>query len=88
VVASARGGVGEFVEDGVDGLLAWSDGDMVQAMLTLLTQPAVRRRMTLHNRTVTPRATWSAVLDATDDLYRQAQALSGGRSTSRGRVFV
>ncbi len=72
VIASTHGGVGEFVQEGVDGLLASSDGEMVQAMLSLLTQPRRRLAIAEHNRAITPHTTWAEVLDRTESLYRHA----------------
>ncbi len=74
VVASTHGGVGEFVRHGVDGLLASSDDEMVQAMLACLTQPALRNTIAAHNRATSPLATWAVVLDETDRLYDLAHA--------------
>ncbi len=73
VVASSRGGVGEFVTDGVDGLLASSDRDMVAAMQRLLTDPSLRRAIALHNAAVTPTATWTAAVAGATRLYELAQ---------------
>jgi glycosyltransferase involved in cell wall biosynthesis len=83
VVASSRGGVGEFIAHGVDGLLASSDTDMVQAMLTLLTHESLRRTMTAHNRAVTPTSTWDAVLDGSAQLYQLARSRVDGAVSPR-----
>ncbi len=72
VVASSRGGVGEFVTDGVDGLLASSDREMVAAMLELLTDPKLRHTMSVHNRAVSPAATWTAAVAGAARLYELA----------------
>ena len=60
VVASTRGGVGEFITDGVDGLLASDDAAMVAALLRLVTDTGLRAAMTAHNRAETPRLDWDA----------------------------
>ncbi|MFY9915566.1 MAG: glycosyltransferase family 4 protein [Nocardioidaceae bacterium] len=73
VVASSRGGVGEFVTHGIDGLLGSSDRDMVAAMHRLLTDPALRRSMALHNQAVSPTATWTAAVDGATRLYELAE---------------
>lgn len=78
VVASARGGVGEFVQDGLEGLLSWTDRAMVDAMLTFLTQAPYRRQVTTYNRAVPPRTTWDAALEATEDLYWRARYVAAG----------
>ena len=77
VIASARGGVGEFIRHGVDGFLTRSDAEMVRAMLTLLTEHDVRARITAHNASVKPGATWEAVLQSTAELYERAETLIG-----------
>ncbi len=72
VVASSRGGVGEFVAHGVDGLLASSDREMVAAMLQLLTDPSLRHTIAMHNRAVSPTATWTAAVQGSAHLYALA----------------
>ena len=77
VIASARGGVGEFIQHGVDGFLTRSDAEMVRAMLTLLTEHDVRARIAAHNASVRPGATWEAVLQSTAKVYERAATLVG-----------
>ena len=73
VVASSRGGVGEFITHGVDGLLGSSDRDMVAAMHRLLTDPSLRHGMAMHNQAVSPTATWTAALAGATHLYELAE---------------
>lgn len=75
VVAKACTGVTEFVEDGVDGVLADSDDDLVDALTELVGDPGLRRALAVHNRTVPPPVTWPDVLRACEQAYRQATAL-------------
>lgn len=69
VVVMRQAGVAEVLEDGVDGMLAASDDDMVSALHRLLTDSALRARIAAHNRTVPPPADWPAVLDAHEAIY-------------------
>ena len=69
VIVMREAGVAELLEDGVDGLLAASDAEMVTAMRRLLSDVAQRTRIAEHNRTVPPHADWPEVLDAHETLY-------------------
>ncbi|MGH3471921.1 MAG: glycosyltransferase family 4 protein, partial [Nocardioidaceae bacterium] len=73
VVASKRGGVGEFISHGREGLLTSDDAEMVDAMATLVTEPGLRHEMAAHNRAVAPQVTWEEVLGRADLLYTAAQ---------------
>jgi glycosyltransferase involved in cell wall biosynthesis len=77
IVAKARGGVGEFVSHGVEGLLATSDRDMVRAIVELITAPSARATMRAHNRTVAPAFGWDDAMARTDRLYVHAAKLAG-----------
>lgn len=72
VLASRRGGVGEFVRDRVEGILVDGDAEMVAAMADLVCDQALRHRILRHNRTVAPTLDWTAVLARTADLYEEA----------------
>jgi phosphatidylinositol alpha 1,6-mannosyltransferase len=86
IVANARGGVGGFVDHGTEGLLARHDDDMVDALVTLATSHALRRRMRAHNEQVAPAFGWDHALRRTEQLYDRAglracrPALSTGSS--------
>jgi len=80
VVAHRSSGVSEFIVDGVDGVLTRGDSDMVDRIVHLAENAALRERMRAHARTVPPRVSWESVLGATDALYERARALSAGGS--------
>jgi glycosyltransferase involved in cell wall biosynthesis len=75
VLARAGSGVGAFVVDGQDGLLAGSDGDMVGALVRLAGDPAERERMAMHTRRVPPDVGWPAVLRRTEAAYTAADRI-------------
>jgi hypothetical protein len=66
------GGVGEFVEDGREGLLVGSDAHMAEATAALLTAPERLQAMRDHNRTTEPVTNWARVLEVTEAAYRRA----------------
>lgn len=74
VVAMARGGVGEFITHGREGLLAASDADMVDALVALTASPALRCAIAAHNRAVPPELNWSGALRQAAHLYDVAAA--------------
>jgi glycosyltransferase involved in cell wall biosynthesis len=89
VVAQARGGVGEFVTDGTDGVLAGTDHDMARALARLIESPGLRRAIGAHNRAVAPPFGWADALARTDALYARAMSLTGRvplRPTRRSTV--
>ena len=75
VVAMAGTGVGEFVEDGVGGLLVADDEGLAAALVRLAVDVPLRRAMAAHNRTVPPPTTWPDVLRRCDELYARAGAV-------------
>jgi glycosyltransferase involved in cell wall biosynthesis len=83
VVATARGGVGEFVTHGREGLLAGDDGDMVRELAALIGSRSLRAAITRHNRTVPSPLSWAETQNRADQLYDEAMALAGGRPRSR-----
>ncbi|MCI4336948.1 MAG: glycosyltransferase family 4 protein [Thermoplasmata archaeon] len=77
VVASRVGGIPEFVEDGIAGLLvAPSDvNELAQALQQLWNDPERRRRLGDYGRdVVVPRYSWDRVVDALEVVYREATA--------------
>lgn len=93
VVASRRGGVGEFIADGVEGLLVPDDDAMVAALAGLLSDPLTRSAMAQHNRRVLPALDWSSVCADNARLYARAiddasvrRAMSAPAEASRVRV--
>ncbi len=81
VVAMGSGGVGEFVRDGVEGLLCTDDEEMTEALARLASDEATRQRMASHNRTHAPRHDWSLTLSGFQDAYAVAES----RATRRVR---
>jgi glycosyltransferase involved in cell wall biosynthesis len=82
VVASTRGGVGEFVTDGVHGILAGDDAAMVAALARLVTDEGLRSGMAAHNRAVAPGLDWAAACSASLDAYALAARIAAGNGGS------
>jgi glycosyltransferase involved in cell wall biosynthesis len=72
VVASGRGGVGEFVRDRVNGVLVDGHREMVAAIADLVCDDEMRHRIMRHNRTVAPTFDWTEMLARTAALYEAA----------------
>jgi glycosyltransferase involved in cell wall biosynthesis len=76
VVAPRGTGVDDFVEDGVDGLLADGDGDgdvaLALALARLAGDDALRSRMRAHLLATPPAQSWGGVLAATLAEYDRA----------------
>jgi glycosyltransferase involved in cell wall biosynthesis/uncharacterized membrane protein YbhN (UPF0104 family) len=85
VVAHRHSGVSEFIRDRIDGVLVANDTEMVIAIADLITDPALRERISTHNHRVAPRYDWSEILRHTEVLYqraaRQIEPSSGPAST-------
>ena len=77
VVAPRGTGVDDFVEDGVDGLLADSDVTLAAALARLAGDDALRARIRAHLLATPPAQDWSGVLAATLAEYRRAGVLVG-----------
>lgn len=75
VVGRSDSGVREFVQDGVDGLLAGSDEGMVAAIVRLVTDHQLRQRISRHNHDVAPLADWAHVVRRADEEYARAVAI-------------
>ncbi len=74
VVAFANTGMAEFIEDGVNGLLAADDASMVNAISRCAIEPELREKIAAHNRATLPDQTWSRVLGRVDEVYAAAIA--------------
>ncbi|WP_341360346.1 glycosyltransferase family 4 protein [Georgenia sp. M64] len=82
VVAGRGTGVGEFVTDGVDGLLTpdrsdglddeAADAALAGALVRLATEPGLLGGILAHNRSTAPAADWADVLAACEAAYAQA----------------
>lgn len=80
VVARREGGVGSFIQHGRDGLLAGSDDEMADGVLSLLRDPDALRRMS-GPRVL--RHSWSRVLPLYGAARRAADALAAGAAYAR-----
>jgi glycogen synthase len=74
VVARRDTGVGDFVVDGVNGLLGQDDEALAQALASLLQDTELLRGIADTNRTVDPEQDWPSVVDLAEDEYRRAGA--------------
>lgn len=72
VIAKRRSGVADFVRDRVDGILVADDTEMIVALAELISDDALRNRITAHNQRVAPALDWSGILQRTDALYQRA----------------
>ena len=75
VVGRLGTGLAEFIEDGVEGRLCASDSDIVDGLVELVDDVALRRRMSEHNRTVEHGMSWTRSLERHEQIY----ALARGR---------
>ena len=74
VLARRDTGVGDFVVDGVNGVLGADDDALAAALARLVADTALRRRIAHENATVPPPQTWSAVVALAESEYRRAGA--------------
>jgi glycosyltransferase involved in cell wall biosynthesis len=74
VAGLAGAGLAEFVTDGVTGLLARDDDDLVHRVAALLADRPALGAMAEHNRTVLPDQVWPEVVRRTRALYEQARS--------------
>jgi glycogen synthase len=81
VVAMRSGGVGEFVRDGVEGVLCDDDGEMIDALARLANDTTTRQRMSAHNRAHAPRYDWALTLSGFEDAYAVAESRATSRRT-------
>jgi glycosyltransferase involved in cell wall biosynthesis len=81
VVAMRDSGPAAFIRDGLEGLLADSDADMVAALARLARDAALRLRIARHNRTTPPPYAWDDVIALHLETYagavRDAACASG-----------
>ena len=74
VLARSGSGVGDFIEDGVNGFLGSDDDALAVALARLVRDHALRRRIATENATVPPAQTWPAVAAVAEEEYRRAGA--------------
>jgi glycosyltransferase involved in cell wall biosynthesis len=72
VVAMRSGGVGEFVADGVEGILCQDDDAMTAALVDLAADDGLRETMKSHNQTHAPPLDWSVPLAGFEAAYALA----------------
>lgn len=77
VVGQAGSGIAEFVEHGVEGMLAVNDAGIEDALVRLASEPGLLEQITANNRSQPPGLGWDAVLAHSEDLYQRAQDLAG-----------
>jgi glycosyltransferase involved in cell wall biosynthesis len=87
VVAKARTGIREFVEDGREGLLARSDRDMVDQITRLVRDSELRLVITKHNRETASPVDWADVVQLNLAAYRAAVAGETARPLRPARVI-
>lgn len=76
VVGRIGSGVGEFVRDGIEGLLAGDDETFVAAVARLVGDDRLRARIAEHNALVPPSQGWDAVTDRAAQEYDRAVRLA------------
>lgn len=75
VVARTQSGIADFVQDGTEGLLGRTFGDLVRVVARLCTDVELRETIAAHNRVTTPGAgSWPTVLEGFEGAYEQARS--------------
>jgi glycosyltransferase involved in cell wall biosynthesis len=74
VVARLDTGVGDFVVDGVNGLLGADDEALAHGLARLVAEPELRAQVSTTNRSVAPAQDWPSVAALAEDEYRRAGA--------------
>lgn len=74
VVARRQSGTGEFVADGINGLLALDDAGLARGLADLGHHPEILASMRAFNETHEPEQTWPHVCDRAQAFYRLAGA--------------
>jgi glycosyltransferase involved in cell wall biosynthesis len=75
VLARAETGVGEFVEDGVSGLLAADDEALAGCLAKLVLDTPLRAQIARHNATTPPSQSWPEVVATAVEEYARARSL-------------
>lgn len=78
VVARRDTGVGDFVVDGVNGLLGDDDEDLARGLARLVEDAELRRAIATTNRTRAPAQAWPAVASLAEQEYARAAAGPAG----------
>ena len=79
VVARSQTGTTQFVQEGIEGLLADDDEGLAAALVRLGRDRDLLSRMAQHNRSVPPQEAWPEVLEVVDAAYARARARADGR---------
>ncbi len=74
VVGRTGSGVGEFVREGVNGLLAADDAEMARCLTRLVTDAGLREAMATVNRSEPPAQSWDLVVRRAEGEYARACA--------------
>ncbi len=85
VVGMSRSGVGEFISNGIEGLLVEDDDGMFEAVRRLAVCPDLRAAMQRHNTVTAPPMAWPLVIAQHEQVYARAQDRVRGVS-ARGRL--
>ena len=78
VVAMAATGVADFIHDEREGLLATSDAHLLEQLVRISRDTALRERITEHNQHRLPPVGWDGVIARHVRLYREAIAMRVG----------
>jgi glycosyltransferase involved in cell wall biosynthesis len=81
VLAMRSGGVGEFIEEGVEGTLCRDDAAMRRALTELVVDHEKRREMARHSAGVAPSLDWATVLERVEQVYARASSYAVPRLT-------
>lgn len=82
VVGRSGSGISEFVQDGVNGLLADGDEAMAGCIARLAIDTELTRRMAAHNREVGPDQSWEHVVELAEAEYARAITAMGSGGPS------
>jgi glycosyltransferase involved in cell wall biosynthesis len=74
VIALRDNGIGDFVADGVNGLLAADDAGLADSLARLAGDDALRSRLTAYTLSTPPRQDWGSTVTATLAEYERARA--------------
>ena len=77
IVARSDSGIREFVQHDVEGLLADGDEAMVDAIARMVTDPALRQRISAYNHAHPPVQDWDHVVAVADLEYARAARILG-----------
>ena len=80
VVARSQTGIREFVDSGIEGILAPDDAGLARALVDLGRDPRLLASMSAHNRSTPPAQNWPEVLQLTALAYARASALMTSRA--------